>query len=120
MKRHPIVVPVTFFLALSLPGIQGAAAQEASSFEQLQLQVGPGDNVTVTETDGRTSSGRIIDLSPSSLDISVNGSVRQLSETDVSEIRQRRGDSLANGAITGTLAGLAAGVVSALLMALSI
>jgi hypothetical protein len=90
---------------LSKPG--PASAQEARSFEQLQVLVKPGDSVYVTETGGTESKGRITGLSTTSLQIQANGRTRDLMETDVARIRQWRQDSLRNGALIGAGAGLA-------------
>ena len=96
-------------------GSQPAAAQGiAGSFEQLQLLVRPGDTVTLTDTSGREATGKIADLSSSMLVLMENGSRRELSEGEVSTIRQRHGDSLGNGALWGLAIG---GVVAAGLVA---
>ena len=80
----------------------------AASFEQLQVLVKPGSAVTVTDPSGSVTSGVIETLSPSALSLLVDGTRRTFSETDVNAIRQRRGDSLANGAWWGF--GIAAGL----------
>src|SRR5262245_53769793 len=49
------------------------SAQLVSSFEQLQLLVKPGDNIYVTDSLGKTTKGRIAELSPSSLGLVVKG-----------------------------------------------
>ena len=95
---------------------QPAAAQGiAGSFEQLQLLVRPGDTVTLTDTSGREATGKIADLTSSMLVLMEKGSRRELSEREVTTIRQRRSDSLANGAIWGLAVGglLATGMVAA-------
>ena len=95
---------------------QSASAQGiAGSFEQLQLLVRPGDKVTVTDTSGRESSGRISELSDSGLTVLVNGARQEFTEREVTTIRQRRQDSLGNGAVWGIAVGgaLAGGLVAA-------
>jgi hypothetical protein len=81
------------------------SAQQVSSFEQLQLLVKPGDNIYVTDSSGQTTKGRIAELSPSSLGLVVKGVRRNLSQIDVREIRQWRGDSLKNGTLIGAAVG---------------
>ena len=81
------------------------SAQLVSTFQQLQLLVRPGDNIYVTDSVGQTTKGRIAELSASSLGLVVNGSRRDLLQTDVREIRQWRADSLKNGAIIGAAVG---------------
>ncbi len=108
MKRRSIA-KLSIGLVLSLAGANQVAAQQASTLEQLQVLVGPDDEVTVTEADGKLTWGRIIELSPSSLNLLVNGTSRQLNEAQILEIRQRRGDPLGNGAKNGAWVGLGFG-----------
>jgi hypothetical protein len=85
---------------------QAAAAQGiAGSFEQLQVLVKPGDTLIVTDTEGREITGKIAGLSPSSLTLLAGGARREWAENDVTTIRQRRADSLGNGAIYGLAIG---------------
>lgn len=102
---------LTFLALLSQP----AAAQEARSFEQLQLLVKPGDRIYVTDSMGNVTEGRIAGLSRSSLRLMTKISTRDLSESDVFKIRQWRHDSLKNGALIGAGVGFGlglAGVIS--------
>lgn len=93
---------------------QAAAAQGiAGSFEQLQVLVKPGDTVIVTDAAGRETTGKIAGLSPSSLSLLAEGARREWTEHDVTTIKQRRADSLGNGAIYGLAIG--AGVAATLL-----
>jgi hypothetical protein len=92
-----------------------AGSGVAASFEQLQVLVKPGNTVTVTDAAGSQVSGRIESLSPSVLSLDLSGARRDFSETDVNAIRQRRGDSLANGARWGF--GVGAGLASLVLVA---
>jgi hypothetical protein len=85
-----------------------AGAGVAASFEQLQVLVRPGNTVTVTDAAGSQVSGRLESLSSSLLSLSVDGNRRDFNEADVTTIRQRRGDSLANGAWWGF--GISAGL----------
>jgi hypothetical protein len=73
----------------------------AASFDQLRLLVRPGDTVSVTDTTGREVTGKIVALSSSSLALTIDRTRRELTEPDVTTIRQRRNDSLANGAKWG-------------------
>jgi len=91
-----------------------ARAGVAASFEQLQVLVSPGNTVTVIDVAGSQASGRVDSLTPSVLSLDVNGPRRDFSEADVTVIRQRRGDSLANGAWWGLGVGVG---VAALAMA---
>lgn len=95
-------------ILLAAPSL--AQAQEvATSFEQLKGLVKNGDSVTVTDPTGGQVKGKIADLSPSSLALLVSGRRRELTEGDVTMIRQRRNDPLTNGALWGGLVGAAIG-----------
>lgn len=50
-----------------------AAAQTASSFEQLALLVESGSRITVTDSAGSEQTGRIVALSPSAIELLVDG-----------------------------------------------
>jgi hypothetical protein len=80
----------------------------AESFDQLQVLVRSGTTVDVTNAAGYRVSGRIDRLSPAILSVTANGIRRDYAEADVDFIRQRRGDSLANGARWG--AGIGVGI----------
>jgi hypothetical protein len=73
----------------------------ARSFEQLQIFVGPGDTISVREASGEEFSARIADLTTTELVVMVDGRRRAFQADDVIRIRQRRGDSLANGTWLG-------------------
>ncbi len=90
-----------------------AEAQRASSFMQLPLLVGPGDTVTVTDRTGREMKGTIAALSPSTLALLADGIRHDLTDADVAFIRQRRPDSLADGARRGFIVGVLIGAVGA-------
>jgi hypothetical protein len=98
-------------LVLCVAAPAAAAGQGiATTFQELRLLVRPGDHVTVTDVNGRDVSGKIRDLSASSLALTVDGQPREWRETEVATIRQRRGDSLANGAWIGL--GIGAGLAA--------
>lgn len=86
----------------------------AASFEQLQVLVSPGSAVTVTDAAGSQASGRIDSITASVLSLAVNDARRDFNEAEVTTIRQRRGDSLANGAWWGLGVGVG---IAALAMA---
>jgi len=95
-------------------GESAATAQQANTFEQLQVLVEPGDTVSVLDFSGKTSKGTIAKLSRDSLRLVVDGVARDLPQWTVLEIKQRRSDSLANGAIIGAIPGAAWGMWVAL------
>ena len=94
----------TLILALGVAAPAAARQDEsgvATSFEQLRVLVMPGSAVTVTDPDGSVTSGRIASLSSTELSLLVDDAPRSYGERDVTLIRQRRDDSLANGARRG-------------------
>ena len=101
------------FLLLCSGGDRVEAQGVASSFDQLGVLVKPGDKISVVDITGREAEGRIGTLSRDTLTLFTEAGPRQFGEVEVAKIRQRRGDSLQNGAIIGAVAG-AAYVVTAL------
>lgn len=87
----------------------------AGTFDQLRVLVKPGDTISVIDPTGNEIRGKIETLSSSSMALLVAGRRRDLREDEIDTIRQRRPDSLRNGALwgfgigagLGTLAGLA-------------
>jgi hypothetical protein len=102
---------VTMVGAVVLLVCVGAARAEAqavaSTFEQLSVLVKPGDKVLVMDAAGVEAEGRIGTLAPGELILVTAAGPRKLGERDVARIRQRRQDSLANGAVIGAVAGMA-------------
>ena len=101
---------VLILLLWAMPGRSQANAQEvAASFDELRLKVKAGDTVYITEDSGKSErKGRILDLSASSVAVSIGGVRRDLVESNLSRIRQRLPDSRKNGALIGFLVGAAA------------
>lgn len=106
---------IASFVVLFSAGTATAEAQEiASTFDQLRVLVKPGDTVRVADSAGREVTGRIADLSASSLALLVAGTRHELPAADVMTIHQRRRDSLANGAKWGFLIGFGVGLLGGL------
>ena len=95
------------FLLLCVGGTRVEAQGVASSFDQLGVLVKPGDKIIVVDVTGRETEGRLRTLSRDRLTLVTAAGPRDLGEVDVALIRQRRGDSLTNGAIIGAVAGTA-------------
>jgi len=81
------------------------SAQQVSSFEQLQLLVKPGDKIEVIGTDGKSTKGKIDSLTPAALRLTTKAGPRDFMQKDALEIKQKRGDSLGNGAWIGAVSG---------------
>jgi hypothetical protein len=94
-------------LLLCAGGTRVEAQGVASSFEQLGVLVKPGDKITVVDVTGRKAEGRLGKLSRDTLTLATPAGPRELGEVDVAEVRQRRDDSLRNGAIIGAVAATA-------------
>jgi hypothetical protein len=93
----------------------GAAAQGiATSLHELRLLVRPGETVTVVDTSGREVKGRIESLSAAQIVLRTPDGPRQWSDPDLRVIRQRRGDSLGNGALIGFGIGAGIGIAGGL------
>lgn len=93
------------FVALAVLIAAPATGQTvAATFEELRFKVKAGDTVYLT-TEGGTSEqrARILELSGSSLAVSIDGVRRDLVESNVTRIRQRLPDSKVNGAVIGFL-----------------
>jgi hypothetical protein len=95
------------FLLLCAGPTRVEAQDVASSFDQLSVLVKPGDKVTVVDGTGNKTDGRIGALSRERLTLVTPAGPREFGEVDVAMIRQRRDDSLKNGAIIGAVAGTA-------------
>jgi hypothetical protein len=110
------MIGVIVFLLLCAAGPRVEAQEVASSFDQLAVLVKPGDTITVVDLTETETKGRIGKLSRDALILVTSAGPRQLGETDVATISQRRGDSLRNGAIIGAVAGTAYFVTMATLL----
>jgi hypothetical protein len=95
------------FVLLCAGGTRVEAQGVASSFDQLGVLVQPGDTINVVDVTGKEAEGRIAKLSRDTLALLTEAGPRQFDEVEVATIRQRRGDSLMNGAIIGAVAGTA-------------
>ncbi len=114
ISANPTWRPAVLCLLVMTLASRAEAQGIAASFSQLRLLVRSGDTITVTDTTGREVTGKIVELSASSLGLLVGGTRRELTEPDVTTIRQRRSDSLANGAVwgLGVGSGLAAAAIA--------
>ena len=107
-----VAAAVTAAVAFASP----ASAQSivASSFDQMKLIARLGDTLTVADHSGQHVTGRLADLSSSSVVLLVNGTRREIDQRDVSTIRQRRFGSPRTGATIGLAIGMALGVLGEL------
>ena len=122
--RHRVRVWILALLMsvplLVMTPLETSAQVVATSFEELQSLVKPGDSIDVTDASGRKTKGRLGELSASSLELLVRktGSdaretfvpQARLGERDVQQIRLERRDSLWNGTLIGFAPGAAIGM----------
>jgi hypothetical protein len=86
----------------------------AANFDELRFKVKAGDTVYITDDSGRSEQeARVLELSATSLAVSIGGVRRNLVEANVQRIRQRLADSKKNGALIGFLVGAAASTAGA-------
>jgi hypothetical protein len=102
-----VTIGCLVFLLLCAGGTRVEAQGVAATFDQLGVLVKPGDKISVVDVNGREAEGRIGKLSSDTLTLVTDAGPRQFGEVEVANIRQRRGDSLLNGAIIGAVAGTA-------------
>ena len=112
--RGPVLGLIAFAMTSSSVHAQERVAR---SFEQLQVLVEPGDTISI-EAVGSEIAAEIASLTPTELTVMVAGDRRTFAPQDISRIRQRRGDSLANGAWWGFGIGVGLGVLGAVAVAL--
>ena len=106
MTNHDGFMLLSMFVLL-LFGSTAGLAEQASSFEQLQVLVQKGDQVSVTTGDGKVTKGSIEAVSPSSLRLLQNRVPIEMAQMDVLEIKKK--DPIANGVKMGALVGAGVG-----------
>jgi hypothetical protein len=97
---------VIVLLLAMLSGVPIHARAQARSFQELDTAVTRGSQLTVTDASGREVTGTLSDLTSSILTIRSNGRPVAFRESEVVRIRQRRTDSLLNGAVIGAVSGI--------------
>jgi hypothetical protein len=108
---------VAFMVAAFLTATSAGAQELATNFDQLRVLVAPGQTVTVTDLTGREVKGQIVRLTASTIALLVKGASVEFRDSDVTQMRQRRPDSLANGAKTGFYIGSGLGLLAGLAIA---
>jgi hypothetical protein len=104
---------VLLALFLMTGGSIAEAQGIAHSFDELKLLVRPGGTVSVIDALGREATGKIVDVSMTGLVLMVESERRELHESDVTRVLERRRDSLVNGAIFGAAIGGGLGLIGA-------
>jgi len=104
-RMRRIVLAVGFF-AFAVPAL---AQEPATSIDQLRVLVRPGDAITLMDASGREVKGTVEAFSESSLALIVGKSEQTIQQADIRTIRQRKDDSLADGARKGFAIGATMG-----------
>ena len=81
-----------------LSGSMSQAQEIARAFDQLPALVKAGDTVSVTDASGLQFSGRIIQLTPTTIGVLTRGTRRDLTEVDVLSIVRRNAGDAGRGA----------------------
>jgi hypothetical protein len=93
-------------LALCLSPLPARAQTVAQTFDELRGQLKPGDTVWVTDKSNRESRGRIVDFAESSLVLTTDQGRQEVAAPNIVRLRQRRPDSVVNGALIGAASAL--------------
>jgi hypothetical protein len=72
----------------------------------------PGERISLVAASGERLSGRVIAITASSLSMQIGNEVRRFAEAEIQTVRQRRADSLRNGALIGFGAGAGVGLTT--------
>ena len=101
------VLTVSMLLAAAEAFAWGSASAQTptSTFDEVNARLRPGDRVTVTDAQQRTISGRVEEISTSSLRMMVDAKRQDFALHDLLRIERRTSDSLLNGALIGAAIG---------------
>lgn len=108
--RPALTRSAALLLGIAVMPAVASAQGIAKTLDELRLLTRVGETVTVTDTAGREAGGRITSLSADAIVLRVNGQPREWKEGDIATIRQRKSDSLGNGALWGL--GIGAGLAA--------
>jgi len=109
--RHGCTAAMIVVLWLGSLGARNALGQQASSFEQLQVLVKPGEQIEVVDNAGNATKGKLESLTTGILRLKSKGNFREFTQRETIEVRNWK-DSLANGAWIGAAVGGGFGVGS--------
>jgi hypothetical protein len=93
---------VKAFEVVARPAAEGPSAR---SFEQLQVLVVPGDKVSISDPSGAKFTANIARVNASSVSVKIKDAVREFQESEIETMRQRRPDSVKDGALAGLAVG---------------
>jgi hypothetical protein len=111
MNHKKILASVFWsFLMLSAPTRPLRAQTPAATFEELRanLKLREQESIEITEASGAKYKAKIASISERTMVVTAKGIQRELTESDVREIRHRRPDKWWNGMLIGLASGIAA------------
>lgn len=111
LPRWLTVLPL--FLLCSAITAPTATAQTPQALESA---LAPGKTVWITDSSGREEKARVVSLTGDTLTAAVGNEMRRLSASEVTRVRQRRNDSVLNGALIGAGVLVTTGLVMCTLM----
>lgn len=109
---HVIWQTVLLLIVVLMPAV-GFAQVLATNFRELRLKTGPGATLYITDQSGRESSTKVIALSETLLTVRIGAEQRDLTEAEVTRVRQRQPDPLWTGALIGFGVGAGLGALVA-------
>ena len=93
-----------------------ASTASAQTPPTLESALVPGKTVWITDTNGREEKARVVSLTGDVVTAAVGEEMRRLSTSEVTRVRQRRNDSVLNGALIGAGVLVTTGLVMCTLM----
>jgi hypothetical protein len=105
---------LSLLASISLPfGAPLHAQQPVTSFDELRRQVTPGETIFVTDANGSTLKGSLVQISGPSLEVRVphEEAPRRISKRDVNNVVAERRDPVWNGMLIGFATGAVPGVL---------
>ena len=103
--------PAALLLLLTLAPRLALAQEPAHSLQDLPSRLRTGHTIRIVDTEGKKTEGKLDGLTDSSLQIKVDGEMREFRGTSLREIDLKYRDPVSNGIILGAIIGVAAGAV---------
>ena len=116
MNALILLCRITLLPLLLLCLVGTASTASAQTPPTLESALVPGKTVWITDTNGREEKARVVSLTGDILTTAVGDEMRRLSASEVTRVRQRRHDSVLNGALIGAGVLVTTGLVMCNLM----
>jgi hypothetical protein len=99
---------LTLLVLFTATAVSTVSAQTGRALDTVLV---PGKTVWITDSAGREQQSRIVSLSGDVVTAAVGEEVRRLHAAEISQVRERRSDSVLNGALIGAGAAVATGLL---------